>query len=128
MVLTILLDTNFLMTPVQNGIDVFAELPILIEEDSRLCVPKAVVRELEGLAKSNKADSPAARVALRLIESNNLVLLDSEGGADEWIKQYSLENRGKVLVCTNDRELRSFLCSNGVGVVSTRGKGRLTRF
>jgi rRNA-processing protein FCF1 len=127
MALKLLLDANFLMLPAQRGIDVFDELFGLFNESYGLVTLSTVVHELEGISASPGRDASAAAVALKLIEDRNVQVVECTGTADESIQQYALQNKGKVVVCTNDQGLKSSLRTQGIGVVCMRGKDRLIR-
>lgn len=118
------MDTNALMMPVELGVRVFDELNRLFGPGmAEYCVPAAVVAELESLAAGGGEAAKAASVGkdlagrCRVVETNvsyaddAIVELASEGGVD--------------YVVTNDRPLRDRLLSRGVRVIGVRGQNRL---
>ncbi|MDL2261429.1 DNA-binding protein [Methanimicrococcus sp. OttesenSCG-928-J09] len=125
--ITILIDTNGFMIPVQFGIDIFSELRRL-GFTKFLTIP-AVISELEKLSKTLKGnDRIAARVALQLskqceVPSDSLRRTVSGKYADDII----IESAVKYSVCvlTNDAGLRQKLMSKDVVVVSMRQTNRL---
>jgi rRNA-processing protein FCF1 len=119
------LDTNFLMLPAQFRVDIFAELARLSDvscEGFELAVPSGVVSELKSIAgKSGKA-ATAARVALSLVESRRLKIVESEGRVDDWLAAKADEGD---IVGTNDIGLIRRLRERNVRRIQLVGRGRL---
>lgn len=125
--ITILIDTNGFMIPVQFGIDIFSELRRL--GFSKFLTIPAVISELEKLSKTLKGnDRIAARVALQLskqceVPSDSVHRTVPEKYADDIIVESAVKY--SVCVLTNDADLRRKLMSCGVVVVSMRQTNRL---
>ena len=123
---TLILDTNFLMIPHQQRVDIFGEIERIIVARYSLLVPTGVIDELQGIQGEGGADGIAAKVALQLIEDRDrhISKIVSHGDVDEYILEFALNNTGSV-VCTNDKELKRRLRKSRVPVVHMRGKNRL---
>src|SRR3989338_2511204 len=76
----IILDTNFLLIPVVFKVDIFEEIQRICFFQYELCIVECTIRELERLVETeNQKDRMAAKVALSLIESKNIIKLPMEG-------------------------------------------------
>lgn len=116
----IILDTNFLMVPIQFKVDIFTEIQSLFDGDYELYIMEGTKRELENLSKSNKKDSKTAKLALELAESNNIKVLESEiTHVDDAIVEIADEN---TTVATNDKKLKQKLKDKSVKVIYLRSK------
>lgn len=123
----ILLDTNFLMLPHKKRIDVFSEMQKLFSEKHGFVTLSGVVSELERIAEGAGDDASAAKTALRLIESNRVKVVESEGPTDKAIEDYA-KKRDNVVVCTNDKGLKGGIKALGRKTVSLGGADRLVTF
>jgi len=112
------------MIPVKYGVDIYNELPGLIDDSFEYLTFSSVIDELEGISSTNRRDAVAAKTALMLVKSNNIKIIKNNGYVDELIRDYATGNND-VIVCTNDVKLRSYLTSKGVKVVCLRDKSRL---
>jgi rRNA-processing protein FCF1 len=117
--ITIVLDTNFLVYCAKEKLDYDAEIGRIINEGHELAVPIQVYRELEKLKKKAKSykDKAAADLALQLLEINKVIVLENKlRNADIAIMTY-----GKLkdfIIATLDKELRfklgrAIVISNG---------------
>jgi len=124
---TLILDTNFLMIPYQQRVDVFGEIERIIVARYELIVPSGVIDELQRIQEDGSgSDRIAAKVAMGLIEDRDQHIrkIRSHGNVDEFILDFAVNNTGSV-VCTNDKELKRRLRKSRVPVVHLRGKNRL---
>jgi hypothetical protein len=120
--LSVILDTNALMTPAQFGVDIFSELERL--GFCRFLVPAGVVEELERLcANSRGREKSAASVALSLVRRCKVLDAKTKEPVDEEILKLAEEMHAAVF--TNDRELKEKLKSRGVRLVYLRQKKKL---
>jgi|GEM_PF-464628 len=119
----VLLDTNFLMIPYKFGIDIFGEIEKLVEEKYEAVTLSTVVDELKRIKRGE--DKIAARVALKLIEDNDVRVIESSGVVDSAIIDFAENN--DAIICTNDAKLRRYLQKNGVKTIYMRQKSRLER-
>jgi len=119
----VLLDTNFLLVPYQFKLDIFTKLDELIEVPHSFLVPSGVRGELEKLAKGKGKEGAAARFAIKLLAVRKPEEVASEGNVDDWILKYATKN--KIIVATNDRNLRGRLKKNRVKVISLLSRSRV---
>ena len=99
----VLLDTNAMMLPFNKRFDVYTELKFSIG-GAELMTLSSCYNELVKLLPS------AAELAKR-----ELRIVKSKGFADDAILEYARKN--KVIVCTQDKELRDKLRKAGVRVL-----------
>ncbi len=124
--LRVILDTNFLVLPLEERIDVLDQIRDLLGARS---IPILLLESLEEALNKCVSSSPSERrlfkSALNLldniaIESSGII----QGKVDERILQFSI--RRKAIVATNDKELRKRLRSLGITVLYFReGKRRI---
>jgi rRNA-processing protein FCF1 len=128
---TVILDTNFVMVPALYGVDILNEIGRKLDSAHSICVPSMVLTELAGIKGRKTKNTGEAAASLgwlkKKIESHEITLLLTTDSVDPWIVGFSSkkENRGKVIVCTNDVELRKTLKKKGVKVISLLGKNKL---
>ncbi|MBW3020276.1 DNA-binding protein [Candidatus Woesearchaeota archaeon] len=101
----VILDTNFLLIPIQFGVDIFSEIDDLVLEDHKLLVLDKSIDELKGIIETQKGTSrQAAKLALQLLECKGSILeTNSKDYADDVIVNLAND---ETIVCTQDRELR----------------------
>ena len=120
--MTVGLDTNALMMPVECDIRVFDELDRLFGV-TELVIPDAVLAELETLAGGHSEEATAASVGkdlagrCRVVETN-------VSYADDAIVELAKDGVFEYVV-TNDAPLRDRLLSHGVHVVTRQGENNL---
>jgi len=121
----VILDTNFLLVPFQQKIDILSELDYLLDFSHRYVVSSRTVSELKRLGKNKGRKGMAARLALKLLEANadRIEKLASRLPVDEWIVRYA-EKTGAV-VCTNDRKLRKRLKARNIKIIALKGKSKV---
>lgn len=118
----VIIDTNALMIPVQFNVDIFQELRRL--GYNRYLVPRAVLDELDALAKKSKgSDKLAAKVARSLGKKYGIV--ERTGTADDVIIELATELNSAVL--TNDIELKKKLIDKSITVIYLRQKNHLEK-
>ncbi len=139
----VIVDTNALLIPEEFGIDIFEELERLGYE--RVIVPKAVLKELDGLRRRPNLkgkEKRAAKIGYSLVlkyvhtskkEPHRCKVLINEGeeeeegrDADEIIAELALNKKAAVL--TNDEPLMRKLSKAGVATVYLRGGNRLEEY
>ena len=117
-------DTNFLLVPGQFGVDIIGELNRVLDVRFRIAVPNAVLQELEVIeSKSRGKDLMAIRMAKKLAERFEVVEIGrfGERPIDDQIFDFAVKNE-RVIVCTNDKELKRRLRERGIPVVYLRSK------
>lgn len=124
----VVLDTNFLLLPCTERIDVFAEIDRLVRESYELVTPAGVTKELERIREGigvKGQHKTAASVALKLIEKKNVRIVEGACGVDTQITQFAAEDPTNTIVCTNDKELRRTLRRMGAAVIGMRSRTHL---
>ncbi|MEM0211716.1 MAG: 30S processome protein Utp24 [Candidatus Methanomethylicia archaeon] len=119
--ITVLLDTNILILAINRSIDIFSEIERLIPELHRCAVLSSVVDELNKLASlgSNK-DKILARAALKIVNRCEVIHINSYTDTDESILYFAKNNRGGIVVATNDFNLKHKLRDMGIPVIYLR--------
>ncbi|MBW2998186.1 DNA-binding protein [Candidatus Woesearchaeota archaeon] len=102
----VILDTNFLMIPIQFGIDIFSEIDDLVLDKYKLLVLDKSIEELKNIFETQRGTSKqAAKLALQLLDCKGSILkTDSKDYADDVIVDLADD---ETVVCTQDRELRT---------------------
>lgn len=119
----VVLDTNFLLLPLQFKINIFKQIEEIIEAPHEFVVPSGVVGELKVIARGRGRDGSAARFALKLLESGKARRVPSTGNVDDWIVDYAAKEGAAV--ATNDMLLRNRLKKAGVKMIALRSRARL---
>ncbi len=115
----IILDTNFLLIPVQFKVDIFSEIERITDFVYELCIIDKTIQELQGIKGKDK---PAAGVALQLIEKNHLTILPSAAAyTDDAIVNAVRESPG-MIVATNDVALARRVRTLGARLIRLRQK------
>lgn len=118
----IILDTNFFIDLSRFKVNL-EELHSLIQEPYTLATVDSVVNELIKLSTKKTKSSTYAKVALEIIESTNMEVLQTGIKiADNSI--LSLADK-KTLVATNDFYLRKKLKNKGIKTIYIRSKKHL---
>lgn len=121
--MSVLLDANALLVPVQFGIDIFEEIGRIVGAYEPLTLD-SVLEELERLSRGKGRDAIAARVGRSLCERCRVVHASTSGiTVDEQLALYAREHG--CIVVTNDRQLRTTLLEQGIDVISLRKQKKL---
>jgi len=115
----ILLDSNFILTCVKQKIDFFEDLM-----EFKLIIPREIIREIEGVAKSKQKlrFRDDAKLALIILGKNKFQEIKiGKGHVDKRIKEYADKNPN-LLVATLDKELKENLNNSKVVI---REKSRI---
>lgn len=119
-----LLDTNFLLLPFQRRIDVFEEIPKLIQRNTVFLIIPQILEELQWLAtEGNHREARAAQSAMEVLDRFVSIVTDIPPtirnlDADTALLQYA--QKIGAIVATNDRELRLKLVTLGSRVIYLR--------
>ena len=120
--MTVVLDTNALMMPVECDVRVFDELQRLLGSVDPI-VPEQVLAELESLSDGASEEATAASVGLDLADRCQVVDAGPEYADDAVL---AVAQRDSVeYALTNDRPLRERLLEAGIPVISLRGNHKL---
>lgn len=94
----VLLDTNFILTCINQKIDFFEDLEL---KGFKILIPKQVIRELKGIK--------TAGLGLKILEKNSFEEIDiGKGHVDKRIKKFAKENK-ETAIATLDKELKKSL-------------------
>ena len=117
----IIIDTNFLMIPLQFKVDIFSEFDRICHFNYKLCVYEQSLDELRNIIEKQKGKSRnAARFALKLIKLKNIGILKAEG---KYVDSIILKNADKdLIVATQDGLLKKKLLEKGASVIILRQK------
>lgn len=120
----VIFDTNFLLIPGDKGVDIFSETDRILSESYELCVLDKTEEELKKIVEtsSKKKEGFNAKLGIILLKQKNLKTLksSSEEYADLAILNYAQKNAEKVVVATQDKELKKKLKSIPVRVIELR--------
>ncbi len=120
----VLFDANALMMPLEQGVDLFSEVQVLVGAFDPV-VPTEVRAELAGIARMHGRRGAAARFGLSLAaRCTEEPLGGTERTVDAGIARYALDH--DCLVATSDRALRQVLLRDGIPVIALRGPRRIT--
>ena len=120
--MTVVVDTNALMMPVEVGVRLFDELERL--GVSEPVVPRAVVDELDKLAAAgNGEEATAASVGRDLADRCTVVDTEADYADDAVVEAASRPDVNAVV--TNDKPLKERLLAAGVPVIGLRGQHKL---
>jgi rRNA-processing protein FCF1 len=120
---SVLLDANALLVPVQFGIDIFEEIGRIVGGFEPLTLD-SVLEELDRLSRGKGRDAIAARVGRSLCERCRVLKTSApEVPVDEQLVLYAKEHG--CIVATNDRQLRTTLLEQGIDVITLRKQKKL---
>jgi uncharacterized protein len=112
----IILDTNFLMIPMEFKVDIFSEIKRLMTEPYELCFFEATEGELIKLSKGTSKGAIAAKATLKLIKQKNLKSL-TNSNEEKYVDSLILEgSTAKDIVCTQDQALKRLLKAKHKGI------------
>ncbi len=120
--MSVVVDTNALMMPVECDVRLFEELERLLD-DVECLVPTAVVAELEALSGQGSDEARAANVGHDLAERCTETATEEEY-ADDAVLEVATRPEVSHAV-TNDGPLKQRLLDADVSVISLRGKHKL---
>jgi rRNA-processing protein FCF1 len=120
--MSVALDTNALMMPVECNVRLFGELDRLLG-DPECVTARAVVDELAKLADGAGEEATAASVGLDLVERVR-VRETAADYADDAVVELAQAD-GVTHVVTNDKPLQQRLRGADATVISLRGKNKL---
>jgi rRNA-processing protein FCF1 len=101
----IILDTNFLLIPVQFKVDIFSEIQRICDFNYKIMVLDTSMKELENLLNEKGKTKNQVKLTLELIKHKKVEILATEGElfADDMLVELAKE--GDTIVATQDREL-----------------------
>ena len=112
----IILDTNFLMIPLEFKVDIFSEIKRLMIEPYELFIFEATLDELVKLSRGNSKAAIAAKATIKLIKQKNLKSLTNSND-EKYVDSLILEgSTSKDIVCTQDQALKRLLKAKHKGI------------
>jgi hypothetical protein len=103
----IILDTNFLLIPIQSKVDIFAEIDKICMFKYELCIVDKTIDELNNIIEKQRGKyKQAAELALKLIKSKHLKILATHQDTDVDTILASFSEKGYI-VATQDKELKN---------------------
>ena len=121
--MTVVLDTNALMMPVECDVRVFDELDRLLGSPA-CAVPSPVVEELDDLSDGSGTEARAARVGADLAAERCTVRATDATYADDAVVELAADD-DVTHVVTNDGPLQKRVLDEGTSVISLRGQNKL---
>ncbi len=125
----VILDTNFLLIPGEQGVDIFLEIQKLMNEPYSLVILDKCEEELKTLIQRGKGkESFNAKLGLILIKQKNLKTINSSTSkyADEALLDLAKSDPKKVVIATQDKILKEKIKKLGARVIQLRQKKHLT--
>lgn len=123
----IILDTNFLLIPVQFKIDIFSEIKKIADFKYELVIIDKTIGELNGIISSKKEKQKnklAAKIALQLIERYKIKKIKTtEKIVDNAILK--IANKEHYLIATQDKLLKHKLKEKSIPIIILRQKSYL---
>jgi len=121
----VLLDSSFLLIPLEEGVDIYSELERLLGLP-RCLVPKPVLEELKRL-RDAASPSEARRInlALRMAERCETLNVELKEGEEVDDLLLRLARKLRCPVATKDGELRRRLRREGIPVIYLRQRAYL---
>ena len=117
----IILDTNFLMIPLQFKVDIFSEFDRICNFNYRLCVYEQSFNELKNIIQNQAGkDKKAAHFALKLIKLKNIKVLKSENKDVDFLILENFDENS--IVATQDLILKRKLLEKGASIAILRQK------
>ena len=117
----IIIDTNFLLIPIQFRVDIFSEFDRVCNFNYKLFIFDESIGELKNIIKKQpQKHKKAAEFALKLIKLKNISVTKSN---QEDVDSLILKNINKdTIIATQDSLLKKELLKKGISVIILRQK------
>jgi len=121
----ILLDTNFLLIPVQFRLDIFSEICNICNFNYKLYILDKTIGELNNIMEKQKGKSKeAAKLALKLIKLKKVNIIKTKENLT--VDNLMLKKADKnYIVATQDKLLKKQLKIRQIPIITLRQKKRL---
>ena len=110
----VIIDTNFLVIPFENNIDIYEEIKFLVEA-AEIIVFDLVLDELKKV-KPNMYKPVLDMLELKKIK---ITPVEKTKDVDSFILNYC--KQGDSAIATNDKELKQKALKEGISIISVRG-------
>lgn len=120
----IILDTNFLLIPVQFKVDIFSEIDRICLFKYKLFIVDKTIGELKQIIEKQRGKHRlAAKIALQLIKKKDISIIKTkEGRVDDLILQLLDKD---CILATQDELLRKKAVKKGITEIVLRSKKHL---
>ncbi|ABR56293.1 Nucleotide binding protein PINc [Methanococcus aeolicus Nankai-3] len=122
----VIFDTNFLIYAIKHKINIDYELNRVLTTNYEIIILKCIVEELEKLKTQLKGKEKfSINILLSLIKKYNEEEYSNGKYADDIIVNYveeQKEKNNKIVVCTNDKELKNKLGNLGAPIIIVKQK------
>ncbi len=121
----VILDTNFLIIPGEFGIDIFSEIQRIMEEPYEICVLDKTLEELQAIINRSKGkEGFNAKLGFIMAKQKSLKTIKSSAHeyTDKAIVEFARKNPDKVIVATQDKELKKALQKVPVRIIVLKQK------
>lgn len=114
----IILDTNMLLTALENKIDIMTEVARIMDTSYSLAIIDKTLQELEG--------KKMGRLAQEYIKKNNIAIIPTaqDKNVDNLILDHATSH---TIVATQDKKLKEKLKKRKMGIIIIRQKRYLAR-
>jgi len=119
----IIFDTNFLFTTFEFNVDVISELKRLVGSKFSLYIYEGTIEELKNIEKKKEKNKKYLPLIIKMLKVYNFKIIRSKIA---YIDEQILSNLNKkVLVATNDKELRELIHAQQFRILYLRQKSYL---
>jgi len=122
----ILLDTNFLLIPIEFGVDIFSEIDRICNFNYKLHILDKTIDELNNIIEKQKGKNKgSAKFALKLVKLKkiNIIKTKEKLTTDELIIKKA--NKKEFIVATQDKFLKKQLKLKNIPLIILRQKKTL---
>ena len=127
MIKKIILDTNFLLIPITQKVDIFTEIDNIIHDEYQLYIIDKTIEELNNIIeKQSGKDKQAAKFALDLIAKKQPTIIETEKNDNHVDKEIiNILKKEDYIIATQDKELRAILRKLNKNTIVLRQKSYL---
>ena len=118
----VILDTNFLLIPFSENVDIFSELERILDFKFEICVLDKTIDELNKImSEQSGKNRKAADLGLKLIKAKALKIIKSKSdlNTDQFLIQKTSKND---IIATQDKILKKALLNQGHSIIVLRKK------
>ena len=119
----LILDTNFLLTPIKFKVDIFDEIDRIMDTPYQLCIIDKTLDELDNIIKKQRGkEREAAKLAKKIVEKKGIHIIktDKLKNVDQILLERAKEK--SFITATQDMELKRRLKSRKIGIIILRQK------
>ena len=125
MTILVVLDTNIPLLLARGLFNLDIELERILPQDHKIIFLSACLKELEHLSKKSTKLAQAVKFAKQFLERYEIIDFNPQNikETDDKIVAFAKENKGKILVATNDKQLIKQLRKNALPVLFIKTRG-----